>query len=51
MISPPYPRDLVGYGEDVPHARWPDGARMSVVLTNDFNDIHDIVARELCRGL
>ena len=26
--------------------RWPDGARMSVVVTIDFNDTHDIVARE-----
>ena len=26
----PYPRDLVGYGTDVPHARWPNGARMAV---------------------
>jgi peptidoglycan/xylan/chitin deacetylase (PgdA/CDA1 family) len=26
--------------------RWPDGARMSVAITIDFNDVHDIVARE-----
>jgi peptidoglycan/xylan/chitin deacetylase (PgdA/CDA1 family) len=26
--------------------RWPNGARMAVVVTVDFNDIHDIVARE-----
>ncbi|GGF28775.1 polysaccharide deacetylase [Aliidongia dinghuensis] len=26
--------------------RWPGGARMAVVVTIDFNDIHDIVARE-----
>jgi peptidoglycan/xylan/chitin deacetylase (PgdA/CDA1 family) len=26
--------------------RWPDGARMAVVVTIDFNDVHDIVARE-----
>jgi len=25
-----YPRDLVGYGRDVPHARWPGGARIAV---------------------
>ena len=25
-----YPRDLIGYGRDVPHARWPDGARIAV---------------------
>ena len=22
-----YPRDLIGYGRNLPHARWPDGAR------------------------
>jgi putative urate catabolism protein len=26
----PYPRDLRGYGRDVPHARWPGGARIAV---------------------
>jgi peptidoglycan/xylan/chitin deacetylase (PgdA/CDA1 family) len=26
--------------------RWPDGRRMAVVVTVDFNDVHDIVARE-----
>ena len=26
----PYPRDLAGYGRDVPHARWPGGARIAV---------------------
>jgi putative urate catabolism protein len=25
-----YPRDLIGYGRDVPHARWPNGARIAV---------------------
>ena len=26
----PYPRDLAGYGRDVPHARWPGRARIAV---------------------
>ena len=26
----PYPRDLAGYGRDVPHARWPGGARIAL---------------------
>ena len=26
----PYPRDLQGYGADVPHARWPGGARIAL---------------------
>jgi allantoinase len=25
-----YPRDLIGYGRDAPHARWPHGARIAV---------------------
>ena len=29
-----------------PAPRWPGGARMAVVVTVDFNDTHDIVARE-----
>ena len=28
----PYPRDLVGYGADVPHARWPGGARIALPM-------------------
>jgi allantoinase len=26
----PYPRDLRGYGREVPHARWPGGAKIAV---------------------
>jgi putative urate catabolism protein len=29
-FEPGYPRDLAGHGEDPPHARWPDGARIAV---------------------
>ena len=29
-FEPAYPRDLAGYGADVPHARWPGGARIAV---------------------
>jgi len=25
-----YPRDLIGYGRNAPHARWPNGARIAV---------------------
>ncbi len=28
--DPDYPRDLIGYGRDVPHARWPNGARIAM---------------------
>ena len=24
----PYPRDLIGYGKQPPHAQWPGGARV-----------------------
>ncbi len=27
---PDYPRDLIGYGRNPPHARWPDGARIAL---------------------
>ena len=29
-MTTPYPRDLVGYGEHPPHARWPGGARIAL---------------------
>ncbi len=32
MQSEPYPRDLVGYGPEPPHARWPGEARICVSL-------------------
>jgi putative urate catabolism protein len=28
--TPDYPRDLLGYGRDVPHARWPNDARIAL---------------------
>ena len=30
MTNDSYPRDLVGYGRNPPHARWPGGARIAV---------------------
>ena len=30
FLTEDYPRDLRGYGRDVPHARWPNGARIAV---------------------
>ena len=30
MSAPPYPRNLVGYGRQPPHARWPNGARLAL---------------------
>jgi hypothetical protein len=32
----PYPRDLVGYGRQVPHARWPGQARVAVQFVLNY---------------
>ncbi len=34
----PYPRDLIGYGRDVPHARWPKGARIAVQFVLNYEE-------------
>ncbi len=34
----PYPRDLAGYGRDVPHARWPHGARIAVQFVLNYEE-------------
>lgn len=34
----PYPRDLAGYGRDVPHARWPKGARIAVQFVLNYEE-------------
>lgn len=34
----PYPRDLIGYGADVPHARWPQGARLAVQFVLNYEE-------------
>lgn len=33
-----YPRDLIGYGADPPHARWPDGARIAVQFVLNYEE-------------
>jgi allantoinase len=33
-----YPRDLVGYGRDVPHARWPGGARIALQFVLNYEE-------------
>ena len=33
-----YPRDLVGYGRDVPHADWPGGARIAVQFVLNYEE-------------
>jgi len=34
----PYPRDLVGYGRNPPHARWPGGARIAVQFVLNYEE-------------
>jgi allantoinase len=38
MSRPAYPRDLVGYGADVPHARWPQGARIALQFVLNYEE-------------
>jgi putative urate catabolism protein len=33
-----YPRDLAGYGRNVPHARWPNGARIAVQFVLNYEE-------------
>jgi len=34
----PYPRDLVGYGKNVPHAQWPGQARVAVQFVLNYEE-------------
>ena len=34
----PYPRDLIGYGREVPQAQWPKGARVAVQLVLNYEE-------------
>ena len=33
-----YPRDMVGYGQQVPHAQWPDNARIAVQFVINYEE-------------
>ncbi|WP_344803949.1 allantoinase PuuE [Allohahella marinimesophila] len=33
-----YPRDMIGYGEDPPHAQWPGGARVAVQFVLNYEE-------------
>ena len=37
-LDPDYPRDLRGHGRDVPHARWPNGARIAVQFVLNYEE-------------
>ena len=34
----PYPRDLIGYGRNPPHAQWPGGARIAVQFVLNYEE-------------
>ena len=36
--NPSYPRDLVGYGAQVPHAQWPGGARVALQFVLNYEE-------------
>jgi putative urate catabolism protein len=38
MSNTPYPRDLVGYGRNPPHARWPGNARIAVQFVLNYEE-------------
>lgn len=38
MTLPPYPRDMIGYGAEPPHAQWPDGARIAVQFVINYEE-------------
>ena len=35
---PSYPRDLIGYGADVPHAQWPNQARIALQFVLNYEE-------------
>jgi allantoinase len=38
LASTSYPRDLIGYGPNPPHARWPGGARIAVQFVLNYEE-------------
>ena len=36
--TPSYPRDLIGYGRQTPHAQWPQGARMALQFVLNYEE-------------
>jgi allantoinase len=37
-MSTPYPRDMIGYGRNVPHAAWPGRARIAVQFVLNYEE-------------
>lgn len=38
MTNNDYPRDLIGYGKEPPHARWPNGARIALQFVLNYEE-------------
>ncbi len=38
MTTPDYPRDLIGYGRNPPHAQWPGGALIAVQFVLNYEE-------------
>lgn len=38
MPTPPYPRDMIGYGRHVQHAQWPQGARIALQFVLNYEE-------------
>jgi allantoinase len=36
VSDPAYPRDMVGYGRDAPHPRWPNDARVAIQIAVNY---------------
>ena len=37
-MSESYPRDMIGYGRDVPNADWPQGARIAIQFVINYEE-------------
>src|SRR5256885_16903445 len=37
-MSDPYPRDMIGYGGEPPHARWPGEARLALQFVINYEE-------------
>ncbi len=38
MVAEPYPRNLVGYGQNIPDPKWPGGARIAVQFVINYEE-------------
>lgn len=38
MTESVYPRDLIGYGQHVPHAKWPGDAKIAIQFVLNYEE-------------